>query len=166
MASQVPVLWEDVIMNDASAPDKLKQDDIEYNLSGVCLIHLSRTSRLKSRRNLLLNFLWLLFKNKNEYYLFGTDATAGQALHKHMFQCRSFNITSSDQLLNGNYVEVQGTELLYNQADVKGNGNDIVNDKFTTIASKLKLRVTNSTCSDDMYLQHLYILKIFQTLNL
>ena len=151
VASQAPVLWEDVTLNETSAPDKFKQGDIGCSLSGDCLIHLSGTSRLKAGEIYFLTFYGYSFKNKNGYYLFGTSATAGQALYEHMFQCRSFNITSSDQLLNGNYVKVQGTGLLYNQADVKSDGNDIVNAKFTTIALKLKLRVTNSTaCSNDI----------------
>ena len=150
VASQAPVLWEDTTLNDTSAPDKFKQGDIECSLSGDCLIHLSGTSRLKAGEIYFLTFYGYSFKNENGYYLFGPGATVGQALYEHMFQCRSFNITSSDQLLNGNYVEVQGTGLLYNEADVRSDGNDIVNAKFTTIALKLKLRITNSTtCSDD-----------------
>ena len=66
-------------------------------------------------------------------------------MYDHMFQCRSFNILSSDQIFNGNSFTMTGENLLSITADAKLNGNDILAATFQTKALKVALRITNST---------------------
>jgi hypothetical protein len=151
IAKTAPVLWEDTNLDDTTATDKFKQGDIEWSLAGHCLIQLTGDSKLKPGEIYYLSFYGHTFKNENGYYLFGPDVPVGVAQYQHMFQCRSFDILSSDQIINGNYVEAQGTGLLYNEAYAKMNGNDILTAKFQTRAIKLALRVANSTsCSSTL----------------
>lgn len=150
IAVDAPVLWEDTNLNDTAALDKFKQGDVECSLAGDCLIHLAGTSRLKAGEIYYLTFYGHTFRNQDGYYLFGPDAPVGTPMYKHMFQCRSFSIYDSSQIINGEYVEIQGSGLLYNEANAKMNGNDILLAKFTTRAIKLALRIENSTsCSSD-----------------
>ena len=95
-----------------------------------------------------LNFYPFTFKNSGGNYLFGPDATYGVSLYSHMFQWRSFNVISSNQIINGNYFKMSGQNFLSIKTKAMMNGNDILSAKFKTRALKISLKITNSTlCS-------------------
>lgn len=150
-ASAAAVLWEDTNLNDTAANDKFKQGDVECSLAGKCIVHLSGASKLSPGEIYYLSFYPYSFKNSDGYYLFGDTATVGVPLYEHMFQCRSFDIYNSDQVINGNSFNMSGANLISIDAYAKFNGNDILNAKFETKALKMALRITNSTsCSSSL----------------
>lgn len=151
MASAAPVLWEATNLDDTTANDKFKQGDIECSLAGKCMIHLSGTSKLQPGEIYYLTFYGYSFKNSDGKYLFGSSAPVGQAMYSHMFQCRSFSISDSNQVINGNTFTMKGLNLLSIKANAKMNGNDILSATFSTRALKMAVRITNSTsCSSTL----------------
>jgi hypothetical protein len=144
-APAATVLWEATNLNDTAVNDKFKQGDVECSLAGKCIVHLSGSSILQPGEIYYLSFYPYSFKNSKGYYLFGATATPAVPLYEHMFQCRSIDIFPSDQVINGNFFNMTGVNLLSIIAYSKLNGNDIIDAKFETKALKLALRITNST---------------------
>ena len=144
-ASAAPVLWEATNLDDTTANDKFKQGDIECSLAGDCLIHLSGSSKLTHGEIYYISFYGHSFKNDKGEYLFGSSAPVGVSMYDHMFQCRSFNIFNSDNIINGKYLSMTGKNLLSIKAAAKLNGNDILTAVFKTRALKMSLKITNST---------------------
>jgi len=151
IAKDADVLWESTTFDDTTADDKFKQGDVECSLAGKCIIHLSGSSRLSAGEIYYLSFYTHSFKNSKGYYLFGNTATTDTILYSHMFQCRSFDIVSSDQIINGNSFEMEGVNLLSITAGAMLDQNDILDATFKTKAIKMSLRLANSTsCSSSL----------------
>ena len=148
IATAAPVLWEDTQIDDTNKLDKFKQRDIECSLAGKWSVQLIGTSSLIAGEIYYLSLYPFTFKNAAGSYLFGPDATYGVSLYNHMFQCRSFNVISSNQIINGNFFKMSGENLISIKTNAMMNGNDILAATFKTRALKISMRITNSTlCS-------------------
>ena len=68
-----------------------------------------------------------IFKGVN-YYLFNTAYPVSTPVYDHLFLCRSFTLISSDELINGNTIVMQGSNLLKITTKAKYVGSTLVTD--------------------------------------
>lgn len=100
------ILWKNDKLNDIGQVDPLQQGDLLCSGFGSCSIVLSSTSsRMKGGEIFFLSFYKNSFSYKltkestTRFYLFNTKTLeVGQdSAYDHMFFCRSFNVSYSDQ---------------------------------------------------------------------
>lgn len=75
----------------------------------------------------------------SKYYLFGNNLTYGVPAYDHLFTCRSFDVYSSDQLINGQTVVVHGLDLRQKLINAKYSAGSVTQEIFYTKAINLRL---------------------------
>lgn len=102
------------------------------------------------------------------YYLFNAKILeVGQdSAYDHLFFCRSFNVTYSDQRINGNVFAMQGVNLRYRVIKQILDQDDVVSALFQTKAINLHMVVTNTLntyCVSNPPIATVNIEDVFQT---
>lgn len=90
------------------------------------------------------SYSFMTYFSGTPYYLFNDAYPIGTAVYDHLFICRSFNIYSSDSLINGNVVVVNGKDLKSKSIKAKYNAGSLQTDTFYTKAINLRLKVFNT----------------------
>jgi hypothetical protein len=57
------------------------------------------------------SYSFLTYYNGAKYYLFNTAYPVGTVGYDHLFMCRSYNVTSSTALVNGNTLVIYGVDF-------------------------------------------------------
>ena len=57
------------------------------------------------------SYSFLTYYGNTKHYLFNTKYPVGTAVYDHLFFCRSYDIYSSDALVNGDTLVVNGLDL-------------------------------------------------------
>lgn len=140
-------------MTDTGVVNPLQQGDLLCSGFGQCTIVLStKSSRMQGGEIYFLTFYRETFAYKltkdslTRYYLFNNKVLdlGEDSAYDHMFFCRSFNVTYSDQKINGRQFSMQGVDLRYkviNQVLTLGKPTSAL---FQTKAINLHMRVSNT----------------------
>lgn len=108
----------------------------------------SQGVKLKAGEVYFLSFFPYSFANivnGVKYYLFDDkNIPITQSAYDHLFYCRSFNIYSSNQLINGKILTIYGKDLLSKSINAKYVGGTIKTDTFYTKTINLRLKVVNT----------------------
>ena len=141
------ILWEKTDLDEFYG---LEQGDLLCSQTGACMITLTeKVNRMKAGEIFFLTFYKESFMTEaffNKYYLFNDKLGDPQvdSMYDHLFFCRSFRLKSTNKMINGNVVKVEGQDLRVKNIYSKEQTGSIEAADFYTKSINLYLKIFNT----------------------